>query len=131
MTRPDRSNLQELREALLALHKTLLDSERIGYEQTFGTIPSAQEFLKLLLNDPWFVWLKPLSSLIVTLDEALDAKEERPAAEVEALFTATKQLLVASETGEDFAKHFDAALQRDPDVILAQAAVSRVLTKER
>ena len=52
---PDsRRQLAQLREALLALHKALVDSERISYEQNLGTIPSPNHFLKLLTDDPWF-----------------------------------------------------------------------------
>jgi hypothetical protein len=40
-------------------------------------------------------------------------------------------LLVASETGEGFAKHYDDALQRDPDVVLAHAAVAKCLGHRR
>ena len=49
--------LARLREALLHLHKALVDSERVSYEQTVGTIPSPNHFLQLLTNDPWFAWL--------------------------------------------------------------------------
>jgi len=40
---------------LLQLHKALVDSERISYEQTMGPIPSPNHFLHLLTTDPWFV----------------------------------------------------------------------------
>lgn len=113
----------------MVLHKALLDSERISYEQAFGTIASAHDFLTLLLQDPWFAWLKPLSELIVSLDEALDEKRNRIGGEAEIWFTRTRQLLVASETGEAFPKHYDNALQRDPDVILAQAGVAKALSR--
>ena len=75
MTEPLRKRLEKVRVALLALHKALVDSERIGYEQTMGTIPSPNHFLQLLMKDPWFAWLQPLSQLIVSMDEAMDAKE--------------------------------------------------------
>ena len=59
---PDfRRQLSQLREAVLELHKALVDSERVSYEQNLGTIPSPNHFLQLLTNDPWFAWLHPLS----------------------------------------------------------------------
>ena len=119
--------LPELREALLKLHKALVDSERVSYEQTMGAIQSPNHFLQLLTGDPWFAWLQPLSQLIVAMDEALDAKEPLTPAMVEALVKQTRLLLVASETGEGFSKHYDDALQRDPDVVLAQAVVAKLL----
>ena len=125
--------LTQLRAALLALHKALLDSERVSYEQTLGTIPSANHFLKLLTDDPWFAWLHPLSMLIVALDEALDAKAKTPlTAETAAtLVKRTGEMLVASETGEGFARHYFDALQRDPDVVMAHAAAAQIFRPRR
>ena len=122
-----RPQLAELRKALLALHKALVDSERISYEQNIGTIPSASHFLRLLTDDPWFAWLHPLSQLIVALDEALDAKAKKPLTNdtAAALVKRTGELLVASEAGEGFARHYFDALQRDPDVVMAHAAAAK------
>jgi len=125
---PDFSRqLTELRAALLDLHKALVDSERVSYEQNIGTIPSANHFLQLLTNDPWFAWLHPISLLIVALDEALDAKTKTPLTGdgAAALVKQTSELLVASETGEGFARHYFDALQRDPDVVMAHAAAAK------
>ena len=105
--------LQQVRNALLALHKTLVESERETYEKTFGKIPSSNHFLKLLTNDPWFAWMHPLSLLIVAMDEALDEKEPLTAAGVESLVKQGRALLVASENGEGFsAEQTPRTLQR-------------------
>jgi hypothetical protein len=122
-----RPRLMEVREGLLHLHKTLLESEQLSYEETFGKINSPYQLLNLLTNDPWFAWLAPLTHLIAGMDESLDAKEPLTAAGVEKLVNEAKQLLVASENGEGFARHFDEALQRSPDVVLAQAAMAKLL----
>lgn len=119
--------LQTLRTSLLALHKSLVDSERVEYEKTIGKIQSPNHFLQLLTSDPWFAWLSPLSQLIVSIDEAQDSKEEPltgPA--VDALAKQAEVLLVASEAGEGFSRHYFDALQRDPDVVLAHAEVARL-----
>lgn len=123
-----RQQLQPLRDALLVLHKTLVDSERVSYEQTVGTIPSSNHFLQLLTSDPWFAWLHSLSELIVVMDEALDEKE-RPLTmdDVKALMNQTRLVLVVSETGDGFSRHYFDALQRDPDVVLAHAEVAKLL----
>jgi hypothetical protein len=121
-----RERLARLREALLHLHKALVDSERIGYEKNIGTIPSPNYFLQLLTRDPWFAWLHPLSELIVAMDEALDAREPLTSAVAEVLVLQTRRLLVASESAEGFARHYFDALQRDPDVVMAHAAVVRL-----
>lgn len=126
-----RKQLDTVRQALLALHKALVDSERVGYEQTMGTIPSPNHFLQLLLRDPWFAWLQPLSQLIVAMDEALDAKEPLTEATVAALVKQTSTQLVASETSEGFSRHYFDALQRDPNVIFAHAEVTKLLGKKK
>jgi len=127
MTTNVQQQLQPLRNALLALHKALVDSERVSYEQTIGTIPSPNHFLQLLTSDPWFAWLHPLSQLIVAMDEALDEKEPLTMANVGALVKQTRLLLVASESGDGFSKHYFDALQREPDVVLAHAEVAKLL----
>jgi hypothetical protein len=123
--------LASLRETLFSLHKTLIDSERVSYEQTIGTIPSPNHFLQLLTNDPWFAWLQPLSQLVVVVDEALDEKEPLTAGAAGALKQQVSQLLVAAETGDGFPKHYFDALQRDPDVVLAHAQVMKSLNARK
>jgi len=123
--------LTQLREALLRLHKTLVDSERISYEQTIGTISSPYHFLNLLNDDPWFAWLHPLSLLIVAMDQALDDKRHRVTdADKQALINRARELLVASEVGDGFSKHYYDALQRDPDVVLAHGAAAKWFSRQ-
>jgi hypothetical protein len=122
-----RQHLTELRDALLRLHKALMETERIGYEQTFGKIQSPFQFLKLLTEDPWFAWFRPVSQLIAAMDEKLDAKEPLTKAIEDELFSRAKTMLVPTEGGEGFSQHYDEALQRDPDVIFAHAAVAKLI----
>jgi len=122
-----RRRLTELREGMLRLHKALLESERISYEETFGKISSPYQFLQLLTSDPWFGWLSPVSQLITAMDEMLDAEEPLTAAMVDAVAARAKTLLVATESGEGFSRHYDEALQRAPDVVFAHAAFARLL----
>ena len=119
--------LGDLRLSLLKLHKRLIDSERISYEAAIGTIPSPQHFLQLLTTDPWFAWLRPLSQLIIAIDEAEDGKEPVTSVVLEILCTRTAALLVASEVGEGFSRQYFEVLQRDPDVVLAHGETVRHL----
>lgn len=121
-----RERLEFLRSSLLSLHKALVESERVEYEHTVGKISSPNHFLHLLTNDPWFAWLSPLSRLIVSMDEALDGKEPLDRQRVDGLVKEAAVLLVASETGEGFAQNYFEALQRDPDVVLAQGEVTKL-----
>jgi hypothetical protein len=122
----DRKRLEILRLSLLNLHKALVDSERVEYEKTFGKIQSPNHFLQLLTSDPWFAWLSALSQLIVSMDEALDEKEPLTSAAIEVLITQSQRLLVPTESGDGFSKHYYDALQRDPDVVLTHGQVAKL-----
>ncbi len=121
-----RQRLQALRATLLNLHKTLVQSEGREYAKVLGKIQSPNHFLQLLMNDPWFAWLSPLSQLIVSIDEVLDGEAPLTGAKVDAFVKQSAGMLVASETGEGFSHHYYEALQRDPDVVLAHADVAKL-----
>lgn len=125
-----RQRMTTVREALLRLHKALLESERASYERVFGKIGSSYQFLQLATTDPWFAWLRPVTQLIVAIDELLEAKEPLTVDGVEALVGQVKTLLVPTADGEGFSRHYDEALQWDPDVVFAHAAAARLLRAE-
>ena len=120
-----RRSLLELHDALLHLHKVLLESERLVYETTIGPIRSPNHFFQLLTGDPWFAWLRPISQLIVAIDETLDAKEELTPVNVEAVMSQSVFLLIPAQSGGEFGERYVAALQRDPRVVLAHAQVAK------
>ncbi len=122
-----RAQLSGLRDALLNLHKALIDYERIGYEQTFGTMHSPYEFLQKVINDPWFAWLHPLSQFVVYIDETLDREEPLQALDVVQIRKQVRTLLTTSEEGDGFPRSYFEALQREPDVVLAHAEVVKVI----
>jgi len=122
-----RDRLTALREALIHLHKALLESERISYEASFGQISSPYQFLHLLTNDPWFAWLTPVTQLIASVDVMLESKEPLTVAGVESILQHARTLLVATADGEGFSGHYDEALQRSPDVILAHAVAAKII----
>ena len=130
-----RQRLAELRNGLLSLHKTLLDSERSIYERDVARIGSSNELLKLVLYDPWFAWLHELSEFVVLIDQTLDAidgtlgaHEPSPVIDAERLIAQSWELLAPNESGIGFAKRYFEALQRDPDVVLAHARMRKVLS---
>ena len=125
-----RQRVTALREALLHLHKALLESERAGYEKVFGKIGSPYQFLQLASTDPWFAWLRPVAQIIVAMDELLEAKEPITMAAAEILVGQVKTLLIPTVEGEGFARHYDEALQRDPDVVFAHAAAAKLIRSE-
>lgn len=123
-----RQQLKELREIVLTLHKALLDSERTAYELIHGPVPSPSAFLQLLIGDPWFSWLQPVTTLIVQIDETLAAKKP-PAADREfiQLIGDTRALLSPSRNESEFWKRYNIALQRDPGVAVLHQQVQEKL----
>jgi len=120
-----RQVLLELHDALLHLHKVLLDSERVVYESSVGPIQSPNHFFQLLTGDPWFAWLRPISQLIVAIDETLDEKEPLTGANLDGLMSQAVFLLIPDRHEGEFGGRYMAALQRDPRVILAHAQVAK------
>jgi hypothetical protein len=120
--------LLSLSKSLLSLHKTLLESERVGYEESFGTIATPAAFFQLVTGDPWFAWLRQLSAFIVSIDERLGEKA-RPVTRPEAdeFIGRARALLTPREEGAGFGLHYHNAMQRDPDVILAHAGLMKFL----
>lgn len=119
--------LSELRTMLLRLHKVLLDGERIRYEQVRGQV-SRGELLQLVIHHEQFAWLHRLSEMIVQIDEVLQADEPLTTEAMDAIAIDVRTLLTPFGVDSDFAQQYDAALQRNPDVVFAHAAVLSVLT---
>lgn len=126
-----REKLQRVRNTVLTLHKAVLDSERTAYEISHAPIGSPAAFLQLLINDPWFSWLQPMTNLIVQIDEALAAKRPPSTAGLlEALLQDTGALLSPSrQTDGSFWKRYSGVLQRDPAVAVLHDAVFQELQR--
>ncbi len=118
--------LKDLRNGLLRLHMTLLDSERNAYERDVARITSPGQYLNLALNDPWFAWLRELSQFIVMIDERLDLEEPATHEEAEGLIARARSLVSPSENGGGFGRRYYEAMQRDPGVVLAHGEMMRV-----
>ena len=126
MNYADRGLLTDLRHALLHLHKTLLDWERGAYERIHGRA-SASELLKAIVEDPQFGWLRPISELIVRIDQTVETELPESAAEIEALVARTREVTAADEAGSPHAQRYYAALQEHPDAVFAHRDVTNVL----
>jgi hypothetical protein len=119
--------LRELRALLLRLHKALLHSERIVYEQFHGRISSTNEFFRLVLEHEWFDWLRPMSQLIVEIDDVLSPKEPMTLGQAEALLEKARHLLQPDVEGSSSEKRYYRAIQRDPDIALMHAEAMQLL----
>jgi hypothetical protein len=104
--------------ALLELHRELLAVERTVYEEAHGPIPGPGAFLQLLTGDPAFAWLRPLSMLIIELDDAeVLAKAGGPRALGEKLF----------RPGNVFSDRYQEILAAQPGSVAAHGEAMRAL----
>jgi hypothetical protein len=124
-----RTRLNDLRTALLALHKALLDDAKSAYELDRGRIASAGALLQLVIHDPWFAWLHQVSEIVVRIDEMTRADAKAVASDAQILLEQIDRLLVPSETGDTFARRYYEALQRQPAVVLAHGGVKKLLKR--
>jgi hypothetical protein len=123
----DRS-LKELRQALLRLHKTLLDWERAVYERVHGR-QSSNALLDALLKDPQFAWLRPISQLVVRIDEMLDDEIPPGQNDLDAVLAHVRDLAAPNETGNSYEQRYFTALQENPDAVFAHRDVAALLKK--
>ena len=130
-TLPDATlrHLGELRNKLLHLHKILLEMERADFERVSGRLTSG-ELLQLVINHPQFAWLRMISALVVQIDEMLDAEEPATLNDVQNVLSQARALFSAS-TDEVFNEKYQAALQREPAVVMAHSEVAKLLRKEQ
>jgi hypothetical protein len=119
--------LQDVRTALLRLHKTLLEHERTGYEREHGKIDNSYEYLNLVMHNPWFAWLRNLSELIVQIDELVDAPESSSESAAGAMVEQARMLLTPNEAGPEFQQKYFVSVQESPEVVLAHAEFAKLL----
>ena len=127
-TSPLRQTLTDVRHGLLGLHKALIVAEQLTFERIYGRVDSTGQLLQLVMNDPWFTWLHPLSNMVVRIDELLDGDEELTVEDVAVLLTEVRGLIRPSELGDGFERSYYEALQRAPDVVMAHCEMKKLLT---
>jgi len=126
MTDPTRDRLTGLRNGLLKLHKSLMDSERALYERDVQRITSTGQYLGLVMDDPWFAWLRELSQFIVMIDETLDLDETPTPLDADRLIAQARTLLSPAEGGNGFGGKYYELMQRDPVAVLAHRDMMKV-----
>lgn len=106
---------QQVRSALLALHRTLIEQERHDYELLYGRV-GASGFLQALVNEPELAWLRPLTSALAELDQ------DELSDDWEALRDRVRRLLRADEPGR-----YGELFERSPEVAYAHSATLHAL----
>jgi len=119
-----RAALRELSKALLPLHRALIEAARDDYAFAYGKTVGPAQLLQLITDDPFFAWLKPMTSLIVEIDEM--ARVDFETDDARAVAARVEQLFEGA-----FSERYVPLLQRDVDAAIAHAAIRRALAKLR
>lgn len=123
-----RTALRETSKALLPLHQALINVAKSDYAEITSMAASPTELVGLLMSDPFFAWLKPVTALIVDIDEM--ARVDFEASDVATIADRADKLFGASAESE-FAEKYIPTLQRDVDVAVAHAALRQAVKKLR
>jgi len=121
-----RSALRDTWKQLLPLHRALIDSASAEYGANVAPVTGPNHLLRLLQEDAFFDWLRPLTSLIVDLDSMSRTDFDR--AGVDAMVERIERLFGQSADA-DFASRYVPILQRDVDVAIAHAAIRQILRR--
>ena len=126
---PPRRKLVALRQALLRLHKSLLDMERRKYEKEHGSV-SAGELFRLVVDDAQFSWLHNISEFVVRIDEALANEEGVTETDSHVAISLARKIFAPTESGDSFQKKYFNAIQSDPSVVMEHAELVRLFNNE-
>lgn len=126
---PARQKLVALREALLRIHKSLLEMERRAWEKEHGKV-TAGELFRLVVDDPQFSWLHNISEFVVRIDEALASDEDVTATDSHVAISLARKIFTPSESGDGFQKKYFDAIQKDPAVVMEHAQLARLFHSE-
>jgi hypothetical protein len=127
----DTEDWKRLSQALMGLHRALIQRARKDYEGEHGPIESPAQLLRLLTSEPSFAWLRPLSELIVNIDEASefdDAARQRVSAAVR---SSVEQLIAppgATPLSEEFSQRYWPIMLEDAEVTMCHAGVKQAVS---
>lgn len=122
-----RAALREISKLLLPLHRALIDGAKEDYAFAVAPVKPA-ELLRLLTDDPFFAWLKPVTSLIVDIDEM--ARTDFDAADAAAIADRVDGLFGPKADGA-FSEQYVPMLQRNTDIAIGHAALRKAVTRLR
>ena len=105
--------------AALHLHKVLVEVLRLEHERELGRVENPAELLRLVAYDARFAWLRPLSQLLVAIDDQLAADDADAAGVREDI----ERMLLSPA----FEREYLERLQSSPELVLAHAALQREL----
>lgn len=124
------AKVEEVRRAMLELHRRMIDAQRIRYERLHGRIETTSQFLGLVLEHPDFEWIRALSALVAQLDEWRDAAGEASDQELAAIFEALRRLIQRDGPNAAFTSKYWEMVETTPEVLVDHVKLWRILGAE-
>jgi len=121
-----RAALRDAWKQLMPLHRALIDASSAEYSANVAPVTGPNHLLRLLQEDPYFEWLRPLTSIIVDLDTMSRTDFER--ADVDAMVARLERYFGASADA-DFSARYVPLLQRDIDVAAGHGSLRKILAR--
>lgn len=121
-----RTALRDAWKQLMPLHRALIDAASAEYTANVAPVNGPTHLLALLQEDPFFEWLRPLTSIIVDLDTMSRTDFER--ADVDAI-AARLERHFGQTPDADFSARYVPLLQRDIDVAAGHANMRKIVRR--
>jgi hypothetical protein len=123
-----RASLKALSKSMLPLHRALIEATKGEYiESTGNPVDKPAHLLQLLTEDPFFAWLKPMTHLIVRIDEMTSGELEPPEV-TDVVLTARRMF---EPTDDPFSTRYFDLIQRDLEVAIAHPPVREAMKQVR
>jgi hypothetical protein len=123
-----RAALRDLWKQLMPMHRALIDAARDEYAATVAPVNGPNHLLQLLQEEPFFEWLRPMTSLIVDVDSLSRTDFQR--ADVDAIVARVERLF-GSNAEAGFSARYLPMLQREIDVAAGHASIRKLLKRLR
>ena len=122
------ARLRALRTVVLAIHKAALDAERRRYEHLHGPIGTPQQVLRVVMDDPFFAWLRPLSDFVIQADIRLSDQKALSPADAERFARELRSMVQPQSATERFAQEYRRTLQDVPEVVVLHGKLVALLS---
>jgi hypothetical protein len=110
----------------MPMHRALIDAARDEYAATVAPVNGPNHLLQLLQEEPFFEWLRPMTSLIVDVDSLSRTDFER--ADVDAIVVRVERMF-GSGADAAFSARYLPMLQREIDVAAGHASIRKILKR--
>jgi hypothetical protein len=121
-----RASLRELSRLLIPLHRALIEVMRSDYAFAYEPVDQPTHLLRLLSEHDFFAWLRPLTTLIVDIDEM--SRQDFHPGEFDSVFDRVEAMF-GSDVPSDFSRRYVPLLQQSVELAIAHAALKKFLDR--